>query len=244
LTNGFPLVKLFEDGALSAAKLLALTKQFSPALKNAALGAAGAQFGGNLVQQRIENQLEAFDLKQKAATFREGLTPRRLVSYAVEGGALGRETINYMSGGAFKTPQTFTDEQKKIQEKLREQVGIIKNTSREYEFNGKKQVLDKEQSQRLIDANLTKLFSSVDPKDLDASLREQAASAFERTAAQKATEENNAAKFFENMNSLFAPEGLKVRGIEQKVEVLVNDPRASVTGSATRPGDLSIKKGR
>jgi hypothetical protein len=149
-----------------------------------------------------------------------------------------------MSGGAFKTPQTFTDEQKKIQEKLREQVGIIKNTSREYEFNGKKQVLDKEQSQRLIDANLTKLFSSVDPKDLDASLREQAASAFERTAAQKATEENNAAKFFENMNSLFAPEGLKVRGIEQKVEVLVNDPRASVTGSATRPGDLSIKKGR
>lgn len=215
-----PFVKIFEDARTSIEKAREATKGFSREIQQAAIQSAQAANGGSLFQQRIGTRLEAFGLQQQAANFLGG--QRFQTDFirdfdAVTGKLLSaRPYLSLIGQSSFS--DKFNAEQLKQQETLRQQINLIRSTPFA-DIAG----LSAADRNRFINNSIADLFKSVNPADVDSSLRGQAAQALLRQATDKLKEEAAAMQFYEKMNQIITNQGLLVTGASANIEVRSKD---------------------
>jgi tape measure domain-containing protein len=237
-----PFVKIFSDAEASINRAREATKGFSNEIRNAAIASAQSANGGSLFGQRIDSRLQAFGLRQQAASFLGGqrIQTNNLTAFDPRTGRAMVGTPSYSLIGASNLPNDFNAEQIKQQELLKQQIALIKQTP----FNDIKGLTEADRK-RFVNNSIAELFKGIRPEDINADLRGQAAQSLLRQAQDTLNQESQALQFYEKMNAIVTTDGLIVTGANQNVTVnAYGGATTDTSATPTRPAQNQTRPTR
>ena len=208
-------------------QMLELAKNLSPALREAFVANAQRLNRNQLFGMRLDAQIEASQLRNRAAEFRQGFnndlsdpaTVQRLINQLF--GNLGLPTFSNIGQSQFYN--------------LR-QDGSVDWASGSGLY---RPIRRTPEQQALIDQRLIREAGNFDPSLLNQGQRNDVASAFEREATRRITAEAEAHKFYSALNKQISEGGLKVKIAEGQHTIRFRDvPNNVDIGSAPAKGDV------
>lgn len=229
-SNENPFVQFLGRANSEMRQMLELAKNLSPALREAFVANAQRQNRNQLFGMRLDAQIDATGLRNRAAEFRQGFnnnlsdpaTVQRLVNQLF--GNLGLPTASNIGQSQFYNIRNG-------QVDWESGSGMYRPISRTAE------------QQALIDQRLIREAGNYDPSLLNQGQRGTIASAFEREATRKLDAEKNANDFYTNINKHIGDNGLKVN-IDKGVmlDLLINDANGR-TSNGGSSGNVNARYG-
>lgn len=209
-------------------QMLELAKNLSPALREAFVANAQRLNRNQLFGMRLDAQIEASQLRNRAAEFRQGFnndlsdpaTVQRLINQLF--GNLGLPTFSNIGQSQF--------------------YNLRQDGSVDWESGSGlyRPIRRTPEQQALIDQRLIREAGNFDPSLLNQGQRNEVASAFEREATRRLNAEKNANDFYTNMNKLISDSGLKV-SIGQGTQLDIVLDNQSSTNAAIGATEGAVK---